>query len=373
MFSLNAPSRYTPDQLVISLIKGESWREPGFVDALSKARLDWNLVLDQARREGVFYPLYQNLLCLGLNKLLIPDELTERFRQTYYSHISQSTDFFCRIERVLNYLEFSQIKTLLFKGPATDYFIYDNFFRPRLDLDIAVKNEQLAALEKVLLDLEYAPPDNCSDYPLPEYLNSRLFTPGSSDFLPVHIHKHLINNMFLTVDNALSLDMDKVWAQTECFKNYHYICVLKPELNIIYLCEHGLKHDFDQIVFLYEIEALIRYYQGCLDWKKLVVLAEDSGLGRVVYYGLYFVKEVLSADVPQDVIAELKPKKFTVWEKVFIKNILNKKPGRYSSYPVYLALRNGLFKKANFIFRTIFPPGFTLKGYLIRMVRLILA
>jgi hypothetical protein len=110
-----------------------------------------------------------------------------------------------------------------------------------------------------------------------------------------------------------------------------------------------------------------------LHWKKLVALAEGFGLERVVYYGLYFTREVLSADIPQEVMDDLKPQRFTFREKAFMKNTLDKKHSRYASYPAYLAMRRGWLKKANFVFRTLFPPRFTLKGYLVRLRRSILS
>lgn len=356
-------------RLLISLIK--SSLDTGFIDERVNEGINWDSVLLKSVEEGIFYPFYKNLLLLEADKKLIPEEFRERFRQTYYLHLLKSADFSCRIEKTLNCLESAKIKTLLFKGPAVDYFIYDDFFRPRLDLDIAVKNEEMPALEKVLFESGYSGPEERKNYPLPEYLNSRLFIPGAEGFIPLHIHKHLLNNMFLTVDRVLPMEMKDVWQETTLFKNYRYVYIFKPELNVIHLCEHGLKHDFDQLIFLHEIDAMIRNYKGGLDWKKLVELSEDFGLGRAVYYGLYFVKKMLSADVPKEVIDGLKPEKIPFSEKIFIKNTLIRNNHRYASYPVYLAMRRGLFKKTNFIFRTLFPPEFTFKGYLKRMGRLI--
>jgi GNAT superfamily N-acetyltransferase len=334
---------------------------------------NWGLVLERAVEEGVFYPLYRNLLISDAKDTVIPQGIREKYRQTYYLYLSKSGDFNSRVERILGFLELCKIKIMLFKGPAVDFFIYDDFTRPRLDLDIVARDEDMAALENALMSLGYAHPSYEKDYPIPEYLNSRLFVPQVEDLIPVHVHKHLINNMFLTVDRALSMDMDNVWQEAVPFKNYSYICMLKPELNIIYLCEHGLKHDLDQMIFLYEIERLVNHYEGIFDWKKFVGLAQGFGLGRPAYYGLYFVQELLSRRIPQEVMDALKPARFSSGEKLFIKNTLQFKRRRYSSYSVYCAMRKGFFKKINFIFRTFFPPEFTLKGYLMRMRRLILS
>ncbi|MFA5119191.1 MAG: GNAT family N-acetyltransferase [Candidatus Omnitrophota bacterium] len=333
---------------------------------------DWRLVLEKAVEEGVFYPLYRNLLCSEEKNTALARDIRERYRQAYYLYLSKSSEYIFRVERVLGFLESRKITALIFKGPAIDHFIYDNFFRPRLDLDIIVRDEDLNAFEAALRELGYRCLENEKDYSLPEYLNSRFFIPQSDDLIPLHVHKHLINNMFLTVDNALSLDMRTIWRETGLFKEYGYIYMLKPELNIIYLCEHGVKHNFDQMVFLYEIERLLGFYEEKFNWKKLVSLSERCGLGRSTYYGLYFIKEALSARIPQEVMDALRPVRFAVGEKSFVKNTLSLKRSRYASYPVYCAMRPGLLKKICFIFLTFFPPGFTLKGYATRILRLIL-
>lgn len=170
----------------------------------------------------------------------------------------------------------------------------------------------------------------------------------------MHIHRNVINNSFLLVDNYFLMDMEKIWAEAEIFGNYRYIFTLKPEITIIYLCDHGLKHNFDQLVYVYEIAQLIRRYGQRFDWKKLVATAEECGLGRVVYFGLYFAKEILCADIPKDVLGRLRPGRLTAGERLFVRKALKQRPGRYGSYPVYLALRGGASAKAAFLFRTFF-------------------
>ena len=330
----------------------------------------WHEVLEEAVRDGMFYPVYNELSSNGILTRM-PEGLREKFRQMYYLHLSKSAESTRQLELVLGRLESLHISVLLFKGPATDAFIYDGFFRPRLDLDIAVREEDTVSLEKALLGMGYSESRRGNDYPLPEYLNSRLFTDTSGGLMPVHVHKRLINNMFLTVDNAFSVDMRKVWEETEPFRDHRSVYMLKPEMNIIYLCDHGLKHDFDQPVYLYEIKQLIGYYRNRLDWKKFVAVSAELGLNRVSYYGLYFARRLQSADVPAGVLDELKPERFTAWEKSFIRDTLAGRRRRYAAFPVYLALRAGLLKKARFICRTLFPPEFSPGDILARMRRII--
>ena len=333
----------------------------------------WRVVLEKAVEEGVFYPLYRNLLLSNRKDTAIPEGIREQYRQMYYLHLSKSSELLSQIARVLDCIESCKVKVILFKGPAVDSYIYDDFLRPRLDLDIVARDQDLVVLESALHDLGYTYFENDKDYPLPEYLNSRLFISQADDLISVHVHKHLINNMFLTVDSVLPMDMEDVWQEIELFKNYRNIYMLKPELNLIYLCEHGLKHDFDQIIFLYEIERLLDHYKGIFDWKKFVGLAKGFDLDRPAYYGLYFVRKLLSGRIPQEVMDALKPARFTLGEKSFIENTLHLKRRRYAAYAVYCAMRIGILKKIYFIFRTLFPPAFTFKGYAMRLRRLILS
>jgi len=334
------------ERFLVNLIKNGF--ETTRVDEFILAQPDWEYLLGSSVREGVFYPFYLNLLAIDPKGRLIPEEFRDRFQQVYYLHLSKSAEFSDNIDRLLNFIDSLNIEVLSFKGAAIDALIYDGYFRPRLDVDIVVKDNDVSTLKNVIAT--------------PEYDRS----------MPLHIHRHLINNTFLTMDSALRMDMEKVWDNTEPFKAYRNISTLKPELNILYLAEHALKHDFDQLVFLYEIERLINFYKERLDWNKFIELACEFGMTRIVYYGLYFVKEILSGDVPDRVMDSLRPKRFTLGEKRFIEDTLHNRCNRYSSYAVYLAARVGLLKKTNFLFRTAFPAGANLKDNLARLRRLVL-
>jgi hypothetical protein len=176
----------------------------------------------------------------------------------------------------------------------------------------------------------------------------------------------------LTLDGALKMGAEQAWERDELFKDYKHIYTLGPEFNLLYLCEHGLKHDFLQLVYLHEVAGIIRFYKDRFDWQRFLRLTEESGIKRVVYFGLYFTKELLAGDVPEDVLKSLKPDRLSFGEKRFINEVLRAKKRKYSSYPVYLALHRGLIAKGRFIFLTILPPGMTFSAYFKRIGRLIL-
>ncbi|HNQ50582.1 MAG TPA: nucleotidyltransferase family protein [Candidatus Omnitrophota bacterium] len=359
-----------PEQFILSVLKGgKHSAADDLPSGLLSGEVFWRDVLDAAVREGVFYPFYKGLLASDPWRSIIPESIRERYRQTYYLHAAKSSVFMLQVSRVLSCLESRTIDVLLFKGPTVDSCIYDDYWRPRLDIDIAVKPADMPVLEQALRDSGYTAPEGAGDYPIPEYLNSRLFTPVADELVPVHVHRHLVNNMFLTVDGFLQARMEAVWQQAQPFKDYRRIYTLSPEMNIVYLCEHGLKHDLDQMAYLYEISCMLIYYGKRFDWEKFLVLTRLSGLSRVVYCGLFLAKEMFGIDVPDKAIEAVAPARMSAGERTFLNNALALKHARYGAYPVYCALRKGTLKQIYFMFRTIFPPGFGLKGYLARIQR----
>jgi hypothetical protein len=358
------------NNLIIALIKDP----PDIALAEEIARLgpDWDRVLESAVREGVFHPFYKNFSVIDKDKTAIPEIIRNRFKEMNYLHVMKGADALSRMGRLLAHIDSFNMDALVIKGPAIDSLIYDDFIRPRLDLDIVVKDENMAEFQRRFRETGYAPQKTKTDQPITEYVNSGVWSDNTGELVPVHIHRHLFNNSFIAAGGRPLIGMGKVWQETEPFKNYNNIRVLKPELNIAYISEHGLKHDFDQLAYLYEIDRLIRHYREYLDWKKVVALAREFGLGRMVYYGLYFVEEIMSGDIPEEALSVLRPDKVTMGEKMFVKDVLRRRCRRYSSYPVYLADQPGPFKKLKYVLRTIFPPGFTFGGYMKRLGRLIL-
>jgi hypothetical protein len=341
------------------------------------APLRWDRILALAQREGVFYPFYQKLVSTGVFTTHVPPDIQEKYKRAFYAHISESEKMRAGIERIME-----TVPILVFKGPAIDSLIYDGYIRPRIDIDIAMRSSSChpkrttkhrhpeersdegsinidfssrlncggtqndSEIEKLLRSLGYQKQPH--DSPLPEYLNSTVYTDPSGVLPVIHLHRHIINNMYLSVDGYLQMDMERVWQETEPFQDYADIFSLKPEMNIIYLCEHALKHDFDQLVHLYEIYRLMEIYGDRLDRNKLNRLADEFGLKRIVDTTLHLVNAIFSGMV----------------EKPPFKK-------RYQSFFVYLACRKGIAAKVKFAFLTLFPPGYNIRQNIARIGRCI--
>lgn len=338
-------------KLLIGLLRGEELSAGPDEAGLNGSV--WERILNKAKEECVFYPAYRRLLESGQIGS-IPGPIRRKLEASYHLYLAHSASRAHMTDQVLKSLGSIDTRMLLIKGPAVDPMVYDGFLRPRVDLDLVI-GKKISDVEHGLASLGYLSKKGEGSRRATTRLKFRVFMNKEAELIPIHVHSHLINNTFLTSDGLVDIGMEDVWNQTEAYKDYHNITVLKPELNILYLCDHGLKHDFNKLIYLYEIERLIAYYGERLDWNKFIGLTRSLGMERTVYYGLYFTREIFKGNIPGEVIASIKPKSFSAAENIFIKNTLNGKRRRYSSFLVYIAARPGFLRKLNFIFRMAFP------------------
>lgn len=369
---MNKSKHLSENKFLLSLIKNGNKDNKDFPNKTIPEGFDWEYLLEESKKEGIFYPIYEKLFFLDSRSNVLPDEARGKLKQAYYSYISQSTDFSRQTDEILSFLESSGLKVLLLKGPGIDSLIYrEAVFRPRLDIDFAARSKDMITLHNLLSNHGYYLDAKDDDYPIPEFVNSCLYFKKKQGAVPLHVHRHIINNLYLMIMGDLNIDMQSVWRETEPFKEYKHIFCLKPELQFLYMCDHALKHNYERLIFLYEIDRLINYYKDEINWDKLVSLGKELNLAFVLYYGLYFAKEILSTDIPENKLELFKPRKLTLAEKFFIKRTFERKPITYLSYVVYFAAYKGWVNKIKFLFLTIFPPNFTILGYLKRIRRFI--
>ncbi|MCM8800422.1 MAG: signal peptidase I [Candidatus Omnitrophica bacterium] len=360
------------DRLIIDLISGRGLRDSAeILKRIKQPAMDWSYILDKTKKELVFYPFYQQIYSLHRQYNLFDEYVSENFRDAYYTEMAKSIYFTQHLTELLKYLDTLCIKILLIKGPSIDILIYpQGYLRPRSDIDLVVKEKDIFRLEEAVKEKGYSYLQELQVYPIPEHLNSRYYFHKDSSYPALHIHLNPINNLFLLITQKNKIDMDKVWLEVIPFKHYQNIFCLNPEMQIIFMCEHSLKHNYQNWVFLWEISRLIQVYQERIDWEKLMNLSEEFNLTRIVYLSLYLVKEIFSAEVPPQVFSCIKPERLSYLEKVFLNSVLKGKHQKIPLYyAVYLSDQKNLKQRLRFLFRSLFPPKMTPAGYWERVKR----
>lgn len=264
-----------------------------------------------------------------------------------------SLEYFNKIIKGLS----PSIKVILLKGEVLlDAVDKNEGLRRLVEVDILVRREDFSSLKNYLSAQGYRFTENIIPSSDIGYINSVMCKKDVKFWPAVHLHWHLVNNSFPAYMFASRIDIDQIWKEAQPLDGYDNVLKMAPHYQLIYLSEHSLKHSFERQIHLHDIYALIKRYETSLNWDRVIIDAKTFNLTRAVYYALYFVSKILSAQIPQYVSDELKPKKFTFLERRFINSVLNKRQRTDSSYAVYLAMNERLSDKIRFVFRTFFPP-----------------
>ncbi|MFH0940405.1 MAG: GNAT family N-acetyltransferase [Candidatus Omnitrophota bacterium] len=312
---------------------------------------------DKAKIEGVAYPFYKNL----------PQPMREGLRDVYFSYVACGIAQKEAIGAVLKKLDEAGIETLVLKGPTVDSVIYpDDFYRPRADVDLVIAPEKMKAFENAAASLGYRLYQKKTVHPIPESMSSSMYVADNNAGLALHVHNRVVNNLYLLPRGGPYFAENVFLRETEPFDRYHFIRHFKPEMQLVYLCEHALKHSYDELSLLYEIAEVIKK-RGLPDWKIVLAIAEELYFAPFVYYSLFFAEKIFSCGVPQSILEALQPDKFSFFEKKFKEDVLFFRRKKYASLPVYMAQHKDIFKKVYFIFRVLFPAGFSLKAQIIRI------
>jgi hypothetical protein len=83
--------------------------------------------------------------------------------------------------------------------------------------------------------------------------------------------------------------------------------MLSPEDQVIQLSTHVHKHGFERLIWLKDIDLLLRARRHCLDWGLVRAVARAEGVQGSVWYSLRLSQALLATPVPHDVMNDLRP------------------------------------------------------------------
>ncbi len=251
---------------------------------------------------------------------------------------------------------------IVMKGAALAEAVYGNLaLRPMSDVDLLVKMENLHQIDELLKKLGYSPADRSVDDVdfTSTYLTTLDYRNPAKNSPSFHIHWHFVNSTIPNESYINHIKMDDIW-QNAVRTNIADIetWVMSPHHLLIHLSEHALRvtHSLSKLSYFCDIDRAINYYGKGLDWNLLVRDSIRFNLNKMVYTTLYFSTYFIKAKVPEDVLLKLRPERFSIPEKIFMRKAAENKRTPGMSYLIHLSMNKGLAKKMKFVGRTLFPP-----------------
>jgi hypothetical protein len=201
------------------------------------------------------------------------------------------------LARVALALRDASIQVIALKGPGLARTIYaEPSYRPYDDIDLAVKGANpetvAAALEAGGFDEIPAPGKSATH---------------SRDFVATTTRTLLeIHNDLLEIGLPPRCEAER-WRRASAIPGLAGMQMLAPEDQLVHLSFHAHKHGFNRLIWLKDIDLLVRNARGGLDWDLVQWVSTREELRSSVWLALDFARSMLGTPVPPARLRALGP------------------------------------------------------------------
>ncbi len=266
--------------------------------------LNWEEVLKSASWHGIAPLLYHNLKGIQENQL-IPQEVLDHLKKTYYGNMVRNMYLFAELGRILEAFGKKGVVLIVLKGAALAKTVYGNIaLRTMADIDLLVKKEDLPHAERIISGLGYIFSDSG---PIESYKKNhhhiRYFHPLNTTV--VEIHWHIAMKFHPLRIRITDTAIIKRWwerAQTVEFSGKK-VLVLCPDDLLCHLCLHFLKHRFGApnsgftsrgaLIQLCDIYQVLNYYRDEINWTRLKHETEEYRIHILIYFTICLLEKVM--------------------------------------------------------------------------------
>jgi hypothetical protein len=231
--------------------------------------------------------------------LRAPDDVYDKLKATAMRQAKRSLLLASEALKTTPELEAAGIRPLALKGPALSSFLHGDYgVRPMHDIDLFVAKAEARALDEFLratgfewddYDGEFSPRQRralmyCSDdliyrHPNKPYLleaHWRLFDAGEA---------REDGETILRESVAREQPTGTTWR------------VPKPETELLYLLDHGAKHQWMNLKWLHDVALYPR--RAPVDWEEFLRLARRADAERAATQGLTLAEAFMRAPAPE--------------------------------------------------------------------------
>ena len=267
---------------------------------LAEGGIDWERLYELAWRHRLVPLIFRSLEESGI---AIPSDIRETLDGDRAGVALHSLAYTQELLRIRTVFLTESIEFAVLKGPVLGVALYNDLgLRPFGDLDILVRLDDVLRAKELLIGLAYRP-----DPPMTRR-QERAFLAGQSAYeffqdekgFKVELHTALVHQRF-----EFHHDIERIWDQTATTAiGNAQIRVLGTDDLLLFLCVHGAKHAWKQLIWVCDVAELIRARPG-IEWSKLIYEAEQRQCARMLFLGLYLANHWLDAPLPSPVQARL--------------------------------------------------------------------
>lgn len=265
---------------------------------LMEPSFDWPAFLDYIRRERVSPLIYYSIGKWGI----LPPEISQAIQNDYLQTVVKNVRCEEELCQVLPLLERAGIPTILLKGGALLFTLYDEEgLRPMADLDLLVPVEGFESAGHVLASYGYK--EGLSSAIPADMVKEITYRKIDFEVLDIDLHCSLFNPPHeVSVEQLIWFWKNITISLREgvAFRTFN------PTAQLLYLCAHlWLHHEGGNLLWQHDIDLLIRRHGPDIDWNEIIEISASFELLIPLKKILPELVGVWKTPVPETILLEL--------------------------------------------------------------------
>jgi hypothetical protein len=331
-------------------------------DAVSASTLqslnegEWEQLLSMTAQQGQLSFFYHRLKSRGL-ETIIPENYVGILKAAYHENAARNLVIQSQLSSIISALRSEDIPCIILKGAHLSAVFYKNqALRKMSDIDLLVPVSLVGRAAEALSSLGYSTSDSYKYNVDWEKVDHHLPLTSKPLSMPVEIHWSIIlPGLCPGIDN----DHHAIWERSVKIRigNVDTFGLCAEDL-VLHLSFHACKHYFEHgLRPLIDLVHIISDGEDIL-WQELVARSHQWGVNRSLYLVLRLAKELTGAEVPFEVLSDLRPADFNELVLVQARELIFTDPHKtFSVIPNLTAWHDLPFhQKIAVFFRRIFLP-----------------
>jgi hypothetical protein len=262
------------------------------IQAALNEPLDWDYLLQMVEKHRVLPLFYRNLNSIISDQ--IPAEISKELRKRFFENVKRNLLLTNELLRLLQLFQATGIRVIPYKGTVLAVSVYGKqALRQVWDLDVLVTEADVPKSRSLLLD---------EGYHLKETNDREQSFFHDTRNVEVDLHWGLTPIYF-----PIQFDFERLWGNRKSFVLAETSIVsFSTEDLLLILCIQVAKDAWERrqhlehLAKVCDIAALLQANPE-LNWAAVMQQAMDTGISRIVSFGLYLAQNLLGANLPQTV------------------------------------------------------------------------
>ena len=257
-------------------------------ELIASEKIDWDYLLQLARRHAVIPLVYVQLSREGVN--FIPKV---HYQENHARNVIL-TEELCRLIRLFGD---AGIETIPYKGPTLALFAYgDIALRRFVDLDIIVRKSDVSRARDLLFAEGYSLSKSLTAAQQDLLLRTQHNLQFARDErrLLLELHWEVAPHLF-----ASSVQENELWQHLETIElRGTKLKTLSADDLLFSLCVHGSRHLWERLGWICDIAELIARHK--INWPALLQRSAAADSERMFLLGLHLAHKLLDAPLPTE-------------------------------------------------------------------------